>query len=179
MVMDKAKQNNIFLIGPMGAGKSSVGRYLAKLLQMEFYDSDEEIEKSTGVNLGWIFDVEGEEGFRKREAGVIAALVKRTHIILATGGGTVVVPENQKNLAERGCIVYLEVSLKNQEPRVVNDIRRPLLQVDNRLEVMERLQEEREPIYQKLADFRVQTDNRSVRAVADDIIAWLKKETNR
>lgn len=177
--MDKAKQNNIFLVGPMGAGKSSVGKYLAKLLQMDFYDSDEEIEKSTGVDLGWIFDVEGEEGFRRREANVIANLAKRTHIILATGGGTVVVPENQKILAERGFVIYLEVSLENQEPRVVNDIRRPLLRVENRFEVMERLQEEREPIYQKLADFRVQTDNRSVRAVADDIVAWLKKETKR
>ncbi|MDR3478258.1 MAG: shikimate kinase AroK [Gammaproteobacteria bacterium] len=177
--MIKAKNNNIFLIGPMGAGKSSVGRFLAKQLGMDFYDSDEEIEKSTGVDLGWIFDVEGEEGFRKREAAVVAQLAKRSNIVLATGGGTIVEPENQKILASRGMIVYLEVSLEHQEPRVVNESRRPSLRVKNRQEVLKQLQEERLPIYQSLADFKVHTDNRSVRAVADDIVTWLKKEKIR
>jgi shikimate kinase len=171
--MSKIKNHNIFLIGPMGAGKSSVGRYLAKTLDMDFYDTDEEIEKLTGVDLGWIFDIEGEEGFRKREAAVVAKLAKRSHIILATGGGTVMEPENQAVLKARGSVIYLAVSLENQEPRVVNDIRRPLLQVKNRQEVLEKLQAEREPIYQALADFTVKTDNRSVRAVVDDILNWL------
>jgi len=112
--MSKTKNHNIFLIGPMGAGKSSVGRFLAKHLDMDFFDTDEEIEKSTGVDLGWIFDVEGEEGFRRREMAVVADIAKRSHIILATGGGTVIVPENQTVLTERGSIVYLEVSLENQ-----------------------------------------------------------------
>ena len=171
--MTKAKNNNIFLIGPMGAGKSSVGKYLAKQLGMIFFDSDEEIEKRTGVELGWIFDKEGEDGFRKREAAVIGDIAKLSKIILATGGGTVAVPENRSILSERGTIVYLEVSLEHQHPRVVNDIRRPLLQVKNRHEVLVKLQEEREPLYDALADFRVPTDNRTVRAVADDILAWL------
>jgi shikimate kinase len=171
--MTKAKNNNIFLVGPMGAGKSSVGKYLAKQLGMIFFDSDEEIEKRTGVELGWIFDKEGEDGFRRREAAVIKDIAKLCNIILATGGGTVAVEENRSILAERGTIVYLEVSLEHQHPRVVNDIRRPLLQVKNREEVLVKLQEEREPLYDALADFRVPTDNRTVRAVADDILAWL------
>jgi shikimate kinase len=173
--MTKAKNNNIFLIGPMGAGKSSVGKYLAKQLGMIFFDSDEEIEKRTGVELGWIFDKEGEDGFRKREAAVICDIAKLSNIILATGGGTVAVPENREVLANRGTVVYLEVSLEHQQPRVVNDIRRPLLQVKNRHEVLVKLQEEREPHYDAMADFRVPTDNRTVRAVADDILSWLNK----
>jgi shikimate kinase len=171
--MTKAKNNNIFLVGPMGAGKSSVGRYLSKQLGMNFYDSDEEVEKRTGVDLGWIFDVEGDEGFRKREAAVIADLAKCTHIILATGGGTVMTPENCTTLAARGTVIYLEVTLGYQQARVINDSRRPLLRVKNRDEVLKQLQLEREPLYEKIADFKVLTDNRSVRAVADDILAWL------
>jgi shikimate kinase len=171
--MKNAKNNNIFLIGPMGAGKSSVGRHLAKQLHMDFYDTDEEIENRAGVNLAWIFDVEGEDGFRKREAAVVADLAIHTNVILATGGGTIMTPENREILAERGAIIYLEVTLAHQHGRVVNDSRRPLLQVKNRGEVMVKLQEEREPHYEALADLKVHTDNRSVRAVADDIISWL------
>ena len=171
----KAKNNNIFLIGPMGAGKSSVGKYLAKKLDMDFYDTDEEVERRTGVDLAWLFDLEGEEGFRKREASVVADLAKLSHVVLATGGGTIITPENRDILAARGAIVYLEVTLENQHTRVTNDTRRPLLQVKNRDEVLVQLQKEREPLYQSLADFQVLTDNRTVRAVADDIIAWLRQ----
>lgn len=161
----------------MGAGKSSVGKYLAKQLNMEFYDSDEEIEKSTGVDLGWIFDIEGESGFRKRETAVLKELVKYTNIVLATGGGSIVEPENQKVLGARGTLIYLEVSLEHQEPRVINESRRPTLRVKNRQEVLKQLQEEREPIYQAMADLTVHTDNRSVRAVADEIVVWLKEQS--
>jgi shikimate kinase len=175
--MKQAKNNNIFLIGPMGAGKSSVGRYLAKQLDMDFYDTDEEVEKRTGVDLAWIFDVEGEDGFRKREAAVVVDLAKHSNVILATGGGTIITPENREILAERGAIVYLEVALEHQHTRVVNDSRRPLLRVKNRGEVLVKLQQEREPHYEALADFKVQTDNRSVRAVADDILNWLSGKT--
>jgi shikimate kinase len=175
--MKQAKNNNIFLIGPMGAGKSSVGRYLAKQLGMDFYDTDEEVEKRTGVDLAWIFDVEGEDGFRKREAAVVVDLAKHSNVILATGGGTIITPENRDILAARGAIIYLEVALEHQHTRVVNDSRRPLLQVKNRDEVLVKLQQEREPHYEALADFKVQTDNRSVRAVADDIVNWLSGKT--
>lgn len=171
--MNKARNNNIILIGHMGAGKSSVGKFLATQLGMDFYDSDEEIEKSTGVDLGWIFDVEGEEGFRKRETAVIKRLVQRHNIVLATGGGTVMTPENQVLLKEKGSIVYLSVTLPFQKHRVINDSRRPLLQVKNREEVLERLLHEREPVYQALAELQVITDNRTVKAVANDILEWL------
>lgn len=157
----------------MGAGKSSVGRYLAAELNMDFYDTDEEIEKRTGVDIGWIFDLEGEMGFRKREEAVVAELGTFSNIILATGGGTILSPESRAVLHEKGAVVYLEVSLKYQQTRTVNDSRRPLLRVENRQEVLERLQAEREPLYREIADFRVLTDKRNVRAVADDIIHWL------
>jgi shikimate kinase len=171
----KLKSNKIFLIGPMGAGKSSVGRYLASQLDLNFYDTDEEIEKRTGVDIGWIFDVEGEAGFRRRETMVIDALTQLSNIVLATGGGSVLEPENQEMLKNRGTIVYLEVSLMHQETRTINDSRRPLLRVNNRQEVLEKLQGEREPIYASLADLKVHTDKRTVRAVADEIIYYLKK----
>lgn len=174
--MKKVQYQNIFLIGPMGAGKSSVGKYLASQLDMDFYDSDEEIEKRTGVDIGWIFDVEGEEGFRKREVLVIAELANLTNIVLATGGGSVLAPETQAVLRKYGVIIFLDVSLEYQHNRTINESRRPLLRVDNREEVIAKLGEERAPIYTALADFRVLTDNRSVRMVADDIIQWLGKK---
>ena len=172
-VNHSTKRKNIFLIGPMGAGKSSVGKYLAAQLDMDFYDTDEEIEKRTGVDIGWIFDLEGEMGFRKREEAVVAELAVLSNIVLATGGGTILSEECRTILRNHGVVVYLEVSLKYQETRTLNDSRRPLLRVENRQEVLEKLQGEREPLYQTVADFQVSTDKRSVRAVADDIIHWL------
>lgn len=158
----------------MGAGKSSVGKYLASQLDLSFYDTDEEIENRTGVDIGWIFDLEGEAGFRQRETAVIDELTQLSNIVLATGGGSVIEHENQELLKSRGIVVYLEVSLQHQETRTLNDSRRPLLRVSNRQEVLEKLQGEREPIYASLADLRVPTDKRTVRAVADDIIRFLK-----
>jgi len=172
------KQKNIFLVGPMGAGKSSVGKYLAAQLNMDFYDTDEEIEKRTGVDIGWIFDVEGEMGFRKREEAVVFELANLSNIILATGGGTILSPESRVILHNNGAVIYLEVSLRYQQVRTVNDSRRPLLRVENRQEVLEKLQGERESLYQEIADFRVLTDKRNVRAVADDIIHWLESVDN-
>jgi len=174
--MKKVQYQNIFLIGPMGAGKSSVGKYLASQLDMDFYDSDEEIEKRTGVDIGWIFDIEGEEGFRKREIMVISELANLNNIVLATGGGSVLAPETQAVLRKYGVIIFLDVSLSYQHNRTTNDSRRPLLRVENREEVIAKLGEERAPIYTALADYRVLTDNRSVRVVAEDIMQWLGKK---
>jgi shikimate kinase len=171
----KLKSNKIFLIGPMGAGKSSVGKYLAAQLDLHFYDTDEEIENRTGVDIGWIFDLEGEEGFRRRETAVIDELSQLSNIVLATGGGSVIEEENQIMLKNRGIIIYLEVSLKHQETRTLNESRRPLLRVSNRQEMLEKLQAEREPVYAALADLKVRTDKRTVRAVTDEIIHFLKK----
>jgi len=171
--MKKLQYQNIFLIGPMGAGKSSVGKYLASKLEMGFYDSDIELEKRTGVDIGWIFDIEGEQGFIKREISVINELAGLQNIVLATGGGSVVAQETQKVLQRYGLVVYLDVSLAHQHTRTINESRRPLLRVHNREEVIERLHHERSPIYEVMADHRVLTDNRSVREVAEDIIKWL------
>lgn len=167
------RHKNIFLIGPMGAGKSSVGRYLAQQLDMDFYDTDEEIENRTGVDIGWIFDIEGEMGFRKRETEVIQDLTQLQNIVLATGGGSILEEENRALLKSRGTVIYLDVSLQYQDNRTINESRRPLLRVDNRQEVLEKFQQERTPLYEGLADFRVGTDERGIRAVAEDIIKWL------
>lgn len=173
--MTKAKHKNIFLIGPMGAGKSSVGKYLAQQLNMAFYDTDEEIEKRTGVDIGWIFDIEGEEGFRKRETAVLSELTSLSNIVLATGGGSVLEKENRDLLINNGFVIYLTVSLDHQHHRTLNESRRPLLRVKNREEILEKLYHERAPFYGEIADFSVPTDQRYIRDVAEDIIRWLGK----
>lgn len=171
----KTNQSNIFLIGPMGAGKTSVGRYLAQQLNKDFYDSDQEIEKKTGVSLTWIYDLEGLDGFRQREMKVIDELSSLTNIVLSTGGGCVESPEVQDYLKKRGVVIYMEVTLETQLSRLKRDKRRPLLQGENPQEVLIRLWEEREPIYENIADFTVITDERSVRDVCEDILQWLRE----
>lgn len=173
--MAQAKHKNIFLIGPMGAGKSSAGKYLAQQLNMDFYDTDEEIEKRTGVEIGWIFDLEGESGFQKRETAVIKELASLPNIVLATGGGSILEEENREILTNNGIVIYLEVSLDYQQHRTINESRRPLLRVKNRQEILEKLYHERAPLYDKIADYKVHTDNRSIRDVVDEIIRWLDK----
>lgn len=169
----KIKHKKIFLIGPMGAGKSSVGKFLAQQLHLDFYDTDEEIEKSTGVEIGWIYDLEGEIGFRKRETGVIKDLMKIPNIVLATGGGSILEAENREILKKNGVIIYLEVSLDYQQHRTINESRRPLLRVKNRKEILEKLYYERAPFYEAIADYQIHTDNRSIREVSEEIIQWL------
>jgi shikimate kinase len=170
------KIDNIFLIGPMGAGKTSVGRFLAKHLNKNFYDSDEEIEKQTGVNLSWIFDLEGEEGFRQREMKVICTLAQLTNIVLSTGGGCVKTPGVRECLQGRGTIIYMQVSLAMQLSRLKHDKRRPLLQGGDPQEILVKLWAEREIYCRQLADFTVLTDDRSIRDVCDDILIWLRQK---
>jgi shikimate kinase len=171
--MKTTGRNNIFLIGPMGAGKTSVGRYLAQQLNKDFYDSDQEIEKKTGVSLTWIYDIEGMDGFRQREMKTIDELSSLSNIVLSTGGGCVETPEVREFLRQRGTVIYMEVTLDTQLNRLKRDKKRPLLQGENPQEVLIRLWEEREPIYEDIADFTVITDDRSVRDVCDDILVWL------
>lgn len=171
--MEATKHKHIFLIGPMGAGKSSVGKYLATLLNRDFYDTDEEIEKRTGASIGWIFDLEGQDGFRKREENLVSELIHLPNMVLATGGGTIISPLCRELLKNHGVIIYLQVSLGLQETRTINERRRPLLQVPNRQKVLVQLQEEREHLYESIADFSVVTDHRSIQAVANDIMKWL------
>jgi shikimate kinase len=174
--MSIVKVRNIFLIGPMGAGKSTIGRALAKELKLDFFDSDEVIEERAGADIAWIFDIEGEDGFRKREQKVIEELTQKSNIVLATGGGVIMTPENRNALAGRGTVIYLKTSLHQQYERTKRDTKRPLLQTDNLSETLERLRDEREPFYEELADVSFETDKLTVKAVANNIIKYLYGE---
>lgn len=161
---------NIFLIGPMGAGKSAVGRYLARALHLSFVDSDDEIESRTGVDIAFIFEKEGQQGFRKREAAVIDDLSKIDGVVLATGGGAVVDPENRSRLGGRGYVVYLYTSVDEQVSRTQRGRKRPMLENDNPRGTLEELLAKRDPLYREIADLVVETDGRKVKSVANEII---------
>lgn len=161
---------NLFLIGPMGAGKSAVGRQLARMLHMSFVDSDDEIEARTGVDIPFIFEKEGEEGFRKRETRVIDELTQRDDIVLATGGGAIIDPRNRNCLGARGFVVYLHTTVEQQLERTRRGRHRPLLENDNPRQVLEELMASRDPQYREIADLVVETDGRKVSAVANEIV---------
>lgn len=168
------KSQNIFLIGPMGAGKTTIGRYLAHELKYNFYDSDKEIEAQTGADIPWIFDVEGEVGFRKREEKAIAKLTALQGIVLATGGGCVLSANNRALLASRGIVIYLRVSIDQQITRLAHAKDRPLLKQENQQQVLEKLIAQREPLYTELADIIVETDNSNPRLIAQEILSKVK-----
>lgn len=167
---------SIFLVGPMGAGKTSIGRQVAQLVGFEFLDSDAEIEQRTGANIPWIFDVEGEQGFRDREESMIDELSQLTGIVLATGGGSVMREINRQHLASRGVVVYLKTSVEEQIARTSRDRNRPLLQTENPEQVLRDLMEKREPFYIDVADVTVVTDNRNVKEVAKEIVDQVKSQ---
>ncbi len=171
-----AEKRNIFLIGPMGAGKSTIGRQLSQQLNMEFFDSDQEIEKRTGATISWVFDVEGENGFRQREVKVINEITQKQGIILATGGGSVQFKENRNILSARGIVIYLETTIEKQLSRTKRDKKRPLLQtgVSNKV-ILENLALVRNPLYEEIADFKIHTDTQSAKSVAYNIIRLLEK----
>ncbi len=160
---------SIFLVGPMGAGKSAVGRQLARMLKREFRDSDAEIERRTGVDIPFIFEKEGEAGFRRREREIIDELTGREGIVLATGGGVVLDPDNRRVLASRGLVVYLEASVEQQLERTRMSSHRPLLETPDPAERLASLMRQREPLYRELAAMVVPTDGRVVREVAQEI----------
>jgi len=169
-----AEKRNIFLIGPMGAGKSTIGRELADRLHLEFFDSDQEIERRTGADIAWVFDLEGEDGFRKREETVIEDLSEKHGIVLATGGGSVISAQVRNHLSARGIVVYLETTIDKQVARTQRDRRRPLLQTsEDPRTVLENLAVERNPLYEEIADVIVQTDDQSAKVVAHKIIERL------
>jgi len=165
---------NLFLVGPMGAGKTTIGRQLARLLKCEFHDSDREIAQRTGVDIPLIFELEGEVGFRARERGVIDELTQLPNIVLATGGGAILDPENRRHLTERGTVVYLQTSAAQTLARTGRDRNRPLLQTEDPLQRLEELLAVRDPLYRQIADITVVTDGRTARDVVNRIMRLFK-----
>lgn len=165
----------MFLIGPMGSGKTAVGRALAKRLGLPFADSDAEVESRTGVDIAYIFEREGEEGFRIRERDVIDALTQEVSIVLATGGGAVLLPENRERLAARGTVVFLDTTLEQQLERTRKSAHRPLLASTDRRAKLEELAKIRDPLYRSIAAVTIRTDGRTPTAVAGDIVRALGK----
>jgi len=169
---------NIFLVGPMGAGKSTVGRHLAEALSFEFKDSDQEIQRRTGVDIPTIFEYEGEEGFRRRERRVIDELSEQTGIVMATGGGAVLRPDNRRDLTSRGVVIYLHCSPEQQHARTCHDRNRPLLDTEDPLLRLRQLIEERDPLYRQVADMVVSTEHRGISSVVKEIRRRLESDVS-
>ena len=168
--------NNIFLVGPMGAGKSTIGRQLAEALSFHFEDSDHEIQRRTGVDIPTIFEYEGEEGFRKREEQVIADLTEQEGIVLATGGGAVLRETNRQRLTARGVVIYLHCSPEQQFARTNRDRNRPLIQTADPLQSLRDIMAIREPLYRQVADLVVSTEKRGTVSVVKEIRRRLETE---
>ena len=166
-------KRNIILIGPMGTGKTAVGRQLARQLGVPFIDSDAEIERVAGVDIPYIFEQEGEAGFRQREREVLAELCQREPIVLATGGGAILAPENRQVLKASGVVVFLQTSVAQQLQRVGNGRGRPLLKGVDMAQRLEDLRRTREPLYRETADITLSTDNRRVAKVAELVLREL------
>jgi shikimate kinase len=162
-------QPNVFLVGPMGSGKSAVGRHLARLLRFCFHDSDADIEARTGVDIAFIFEKEGEAGFRQRERESIERLTRLSGVVIATGGGAVISVENRRMLSQRGAVVYLETSVGQQLERTRHGRHRPLLNDTDPEEKLAELMRHRAQLYAEIADITVPTDGRRVQAVAEEI----------
>ncbi len=161
---------NVVLVGPMGAGKSTIGRQLAKSLKMRFVDSDHEIEHRTGVDIPLIFELEGEEGFRKRESLMIEELTSKADLVLATGGGAVLDPRSRELMRLNGVVVYLSASIDHLLKRTGKDSKRPLLKTEDPRGRMRELLMLRELLYREVADFTVDTGGRSVKTVINEIV---------
>ncbi|SMF94156.1 shikimate kinase [Methylomagnum ishizawai] len=164
------QSKNIYLIGPMGAGKTTIGRLLAKSLGVDFVDSDKQIEQRTGVTIPMIFEYEGEVGFRRREAEVLAELTPMDGIVMATGGGSILLPENRELIRRHGFVVYLHCPVEKQLERTHKDANRPLLNTENPRQKLLDLFHIREPIYRSLADFVVDTGQSTSRSAVRQIL---------
>ena len=167
--------NNIFLVGPMGAGKSTIGRQLADRTSREFIDSDQEIIDRTGVEIDLIFEIEGEDGFRKRESKVIEEMTDRDNIVLATGGGAVLDQTNRDFLKQRGTVIYLQASAEQLLARTSKDRTRPLLQTEDKLGKIREILEMREPYYAEIADITVSTEGKTVKQIVGKLVRQLNE----
>lgn len=175
MEMLKNANNNIYLVGPMAAGKSTVGRALARKLRRDFFDTDHEIIECTGVQISLIFELEGEAGFRKREAEKLALLSLQKSVVIATGGGIVLSAENLKVVKQTGLVIYLTCSIDQQLKRTRSDTQRPLLQIADPRKKLEELMVQREPLYESVADIKINTEKGNLRNTVNEIISQLKR----
>ena len=165
---------NIFIVGPMGSGKSTVGKIISDELFLNFFDTDDEIESRTGASIDWIFDLEGEEGFRKRESSILEEMVKQNSIVLSTGGGIILSDSNREMLSSRGTVFYLSTPISVQIERTSKDKDRPLLKNGDPGEILTRLQKERKGLYESVSDHVIETENKSSQEVAAEIINLVK-----
>ena len=165
---------NIFIVGPMGSGKSTVGKIISDELFLNFFDTDDEIESRTGASIDWIFDLEGEEGFRKRESSILEEMVKQNSIVLSTGGGIILSDSNREMLSSRGTVFYLSTPISVQLERTSKDKDRPLLKNGDPEEILTRLQKERKDLYESVSDHVIETENKSSQEVASEIINLVK-----
>ncbi len=169
MFLSLPKYINVFLVGPMGAGKTTIGRQLAKALKSNFVDSDHEIAAHTGVSIPLIFEIEGESGFRKRESDIIDELTCRKGVVLATGGGAVLAQENREHLKTRGVVVYLRADVDELFTRTSKDKNRPLLQTDDPKAKLAAIIAERAPLYTDVADIVMDTSRKDVRSIVREL----------
>ena len=169
------KNNNIFLVGLMGTGKTTIGQHIARELGLVFYDTDAAIVKKTGADINWIFDLEGEEGFRERESKVVEELTKLDHIVLATGGGTIVRPDNRQHLRDNGMVIYLQATIDKLLVRTEKSNHRPLLNTNDKRATYEKLLVQRHPLYSEIADLTYDTDNDHVSELGSLIVRDLKQ----
>jgi shikimate kinase len=167
--------NNIFLVGLMGAGKTTVGRQLAAELGKTFHDSDQEIERRTGVRISLIFEIEGEAGFRMREQQVVDQLTQLSDVVVATGGGAVLAPSNREHLASRGLVIYLHGQPRDLWQRMRYDKSRPLLQNTDPLEKLQSLYQQRDPLYREIADIVVDTGRQRARTLLVQLLPQLRE----
>ena len=169
-------QQNIYFVGLMAVGKSTIGRLLAQSLGRDFIDSDHVIEERAGAPIAWIFDVEGEQGFRDREQATIEELTGMEGIVLATGGGAVLRPTNRKILAARGCVIHIDSSVEQLVARTQHDRHRPILRDGDRRQTLQRLLDARSPLYAEIADYRFVSDNQGAKALARKIECRLRED---
>ncbi len=166
----------VFLVGPMGAGKTTIGRHLARLLDKSFVDLDLEIEQSCGADIAWIFDVEGELGFRKRESAMLREVAGRNNIVIATGGGAVLDSENRMLMKRNGTVVYLSVAAKVLYNRMQQDTKRPLLQVGDKKAMIESIVKEREPLYKEIADIVFDGHKKTPAVAAQELASLIRQQ---
>mgnify|MGYP003315432428 FL=1 len=165
---------NIFIVGPMGSGKSTVGKIISSELFLNFFDTDEEIENRTGASIDWIFDLEGEEGFRKRESKILEDMAQKNSIVLSTGGGIILSEVNREMLSSRGTVFYLATPIETQLERTSKDKDRPLLKDGDPGEILKNLHLTRENLYEEVSDFIVNTEGKSSQEVSSEIIKLVK-----